>query len=204
MRLSSICFYRRDPGGLYHNDSHQLRRPEYRKDGTRCPGQPGGFFPVGTTLIEHDSGVKILVLPYQWPALNWTDNGFVEIVPGTKAGGSGNEVHFDNACLGLITPKNAAIKELSVKIGEYGGNVNLIENGAIHNYDDYSQIPSPTPSGLTVTVTGTPPKGVLQLKGQMAKFYYMFPVPPGFPILEYSAVIGGGQELWIDDISFVQ
>ena len=168
------------------------------------PVNVGDSFTVGATLIEQSTGVQILVLPFQWMNGQWTDDGYVEIVQGTMSGGSGNEVHFNNACLGIVTPQDAAIRKLSVKFGDHGGNINFFENGTLHNYRDHDQIPSPTPSGLIVTVTGSLPTAVLDLEGQMDKFFYAFPVPAGFPVLEYSVVIGGGQELWIDDIIIEQ
>ena len=161
-------------------------------------------YPVGTVIVEEHSGVELMVLPFKWSTAGWGD-GYVEIVAGTMSGGTGNEVHFNNACLGIITPDKTVVKEMTVKFGEYGGNINLIENGTLHNYDDYTGIPSPTASGVTVTVTGTLPKANLKLKGTLGHFTYAFPtLPMAPPLPEYAAVIGGGQELWIDDIVFKQ
>jgi hypothetical protein len=168
-----------------------------------APVTLGTHFPVGTIIDEEDSGVQLIVLPFKWIGTGWGD-GYVEIVTGTMSGGTGNEVHFNNACLGIITPKKTTVKQMTVKFGDHGGNINLIENGNLHTFEDYTGIPSPTPSGLTVTVTGTLPKAALELKGTMGQFTYAFPTYTITPLPLYAAVIGGGQELWIDDIIFKQ
>ena len=169
-----------------------------------APVTLGTHYLVGTTLVEEHSGVQLIVLPFQWGGGTWTNDGYVEIVTGTMSGGTGNEVHFNNACLGIITPQKAVIKQMTMQFGDHGGNINLIENGTLHNYGDYANIPSPTPSGVTVTITGTLPKAALALKGTMGHFTYAFPTYPITPLPLYAAVIGGGQELWIDDIVLQQ
>lgn len=168
-----------------------------------APVTLGTHLPVGTIIEEEDSGIKLIVLPFKWIGTGWGD-GYVEIVIGTMSGGTGNEVHFNNACLGIIMPENTTIKQMTIKFGDYGGNINLIENGTLHNYEDYTGIPSPTLSGVTVTVTGTLPIATLELKGTMGQFTYTFPTYTITPLPLYAAVIGGGQELWMDDIVLKQ
>jgi len=174
------------------------------------PVKPGNSFKVGTTLIDTSSGVVILVLPFKWhnppshlpPPSPWTDEGFVEIVQGNKAGGSGNEIHFDNACLGIIAPDAKTIKNLSFKFGYYGGDVNLIANGTLCSSNNIASMPPTCLPKVGVSVSPHGNIGVIELSGEMDKFYFSFPVPPKFPVLQFSAVIGGGQELWIDDLEF--
>ena len=178
-----------------------------------APISPGDIFKVGDVLTEGGSGIQMVVVPFQWGNGTWTDQGEVEIIPGNKAGGSvnGNEVHFNNACLGIIAPpSNQDIQRIAVKFADYGGNINLIERGSgtgnVHNHENFAAIPSPTPgSGLNVTVAATTTtsfiQGVLTLSGNIMKFDYTFPVP-GVPVRQYAAVLGGGQELWIDDLEF--
>lgn len=164
---------------------------------------PGDSFPVGTTLIDNSSGVQFVVLPFRWNTATppfWTHDGFVEIVQDNQAGGTGNEVHFDNACLGIVSPRPISIKKLVFWFGDHGGNINLIENGDLHHPEDFKLLPSPLPSGLIVDVTSGGPLGSLRLSGNMDRFYYAF--PPSIPVRQYSAVIGGGQELWIDNLEF--
>ena len=168
------------------------------------PVKPGDSFKVGDTLIEKSSGVKIIVLPFQWDTGQWTDKGYVEVVQSTRARGSGNQIRFNNACLGIIAPKPKTVKRLVLNFGIYGGNTNLIENGQLHNVGDITKLSSPTVKIIVrSTPVGSPPNGllgVLDLDGPMAPFGFTFPT--GFPVLVYTAVLGGGQELWIDDLEF--
>jgi len=86
----------------------------------KVPVVLGKRYEVGEVLIDNKSGVEIVVLPFQWPIrpppqkLEWDYKGCVKIVPTTKAGGSGNEIHFNNACLGIIAPKATTITKLKV------------------------------------------------------------------------------------------
>jgi hypothetical protein len=181
------------------------------------PVNPGDSFKVGKILVDNESGVKFVVLPFQWSAqpkatppkpAKWDGGGDIEIVNTNQAGGSGNEIHFNNATLGIITPTDISVKKVQLKFGEYGGNVNLIENSFLHNKEDFNLITSPTGSGTTITVAGTPPMGTLTLSGKMDKFFYTFPaavLPAGFAATQkLNVVVGGGQELWIDDVVITQ
>jgi len=181
------------------------------------PGGPpvtlGKPYQVGTIFVEHKSGVQMVVLPFQLSdKVTWTDEGSVQIVPSNKAGGSGNEMFFKSASLGIVSPHDKPIKSISAKFAKSGGNVNAIENGMLHNHPDFTKVPSPTATGLEIVITpGDPFLGTIQLSGKMGKFYYLFPNPsaPGqphpkiSPSNQYSAVVGGGSELWIDDIEIV-
>lgn len=169
----------------------------------------GDTFKVGDIITEKISEAMIVVLPFQWPphAPNppqWTTNGFVEIVNTNNSGGSGNEIHFDNACLGVFVPVPQNLESVTLEFADLGGNINLIENGDLHNKDNFASIISPTTKGLILKITpagGT--SGTLELSGNMTRFKFPGPIPP---VLEnknifYGAVIGGGQELWIDNLN---
>lgn len=167
------------------------------------PVAVGDQFGVGDVIRHNPSGTEIEVLPYQWPGGVWTNGGMVEIVAGTRAGGSGNEVHFNNASLGIRAPASTPIiRRMKVKFGDYGGNVNLISNGVLQNVGDYFALPAvlPPPPGVAVTVTGALPLGQLALQGPMDRFSHTF--GGTLPMGPYAAVVGGGQELWIDDLWF--
>ncbi len=179
--------------------------------GSTVPVNVGDVFKVGDILIEKNSQVKFAVLPFQWgsavqhpmcPAgvLGWTPEGYVDIVQDNMAGGSGTELHFNNATLGIIAPTGTKVTDIKLKFGDYGGNINLIAKGTIYNYNSFGLIPGiPT---LNLVVSSGLPKGILNLSGDIGQFYYTFPCPAFFPIQQYTAVVGGGQELWIDDIEF--
>ncbi len=179
------------------------------------PVVPGKEYKVGDAFKDSASGVTIMVLPFQWPKRtppvpppdDWTADGFVRVVQENKAGGLGNEIHFNNATLGIVAPGSGSIKGLTLKFGEYGGNVNLIVNGVLENREDFDNLNATTVAGVNISVVKSSPgdpRGTLKLSGTMSEFYFQFPKPPGFPTLKYSAVVGGGQELWIDDIELVQ
>lgn len=179
----------------------------------------GDVFEVGDIITETVSGVKIYVLSYLWipggssytqpiplPPLQWTSSGFVSIVQDDCAGGSGNELHFNNACLGVVVQSPETLKKITLKFTDRGGSINLIENGDWHNYDDFTDIASPTQKGLKLLIA---PFGAalrtLQLTGTMNTFTFPGPIIPALEEEVYfSAVIGGGQELCIDDIIFEQ
>lgn len=178
---------------------------------TPVPVKVGDSFKVGDVLIENTTKVKFVVLPFKWnspthdPACptgvnGWTPEGFVEIVQDNMSGGTGTELHFNNACLGIVAPSTADVSDLKFRFGDHGGNINLILNGIMLNYDDFGMIP-PQP-GMNLVVSSTGPLGTLELSGPIGQFYFAFPCPAFFPIREYTAVVGGGQELWVDDIEF--
>jgi len=163
----------------------------------------GNSFNPGTTLTDNNTGVKIVVLPFRWSDGNLTTTGSAEIVTGNNAGGSGKDIHCNNVCLGIIIPENEINKsKVTAKFGEYGGNINLIENDQLHNYDNFNMIPSPTASGVTINVTSGLPLGTIELKGNIKNFYEPFPVKIYQDSL-YTIIIGG-QELWLDDIIFCE
>ena len=173
------------------------------------PVKLGDTFKVGDLITEKISGILIAVLPFQWPPHlpnppEWTKNGFIEIVKDNKSGGSGYEIHFDNASLGVVVPNQKKIEKSTLKFADYGGNVNLIENGVMHNEDDFASITSPTSKGLILKIIpGGSTSGTLQLTGTITEFKFPGPISPALESKDfsYSYVIGGGQELWVDDLN---
>jgi hypothetical protein len=180
------------------------------KNGTTntVPVNVGDQFQVGDILTENNSGVRMIVMPFQWKTtpIQWTSDGFIQIEAGNKAGGGGNEVHFNNATLGIIQPSNQSIIRAELKFADFGGNINLIENGAVRNENDFTAITSPTPTGLILNVNASPTggalKGMIELSGTMNSFTFPGPMPPIAENKQFQFVMGGGQELWIDDLEF--
>ena len=182
-------------------------------------------------MREEKSGTDIVVLPFAKPSNffqqpcysatgtstgytpDWTESGGVEIKSGTTAGGKKNEVYFNTACLGIIASNNKAktISKLQFKFRYDGGNINLIVNGKLYNCDDFASLHNTLlAGGVSVSVnpsTPGPKKGTLLLQGDMKEFKltgsnFLSPPPPHSPDQKYIAVIGGGQELCIDDLVF--
>lgn len=179
--------------------------------GSTVPVNVGDTFTVGDVLIENNSQIKFTVLPFQWGGAvhhpmcpagvnGWTPEGHINIVQDNMAGGTGTELHFNNATLGIIAPTGTKVTNIKLKFGDYGGNTNFIVKGAMYNYNSFSLIPAIP--GLNLVVSAGLPLGMLSLSGDIGQFYYTFPCPAFFPIQQYTAVVGGGQELWIDDVEF--
>lgn len=165
----------------------------------------GDVFEVGDALEHEASGTRIYVLPFRYnrnspnPVDDWDVQGYVRIVQENLAGGYGNALHFNNACLG-IGASNGGIKGVKLKFGEHGGNTNLIVNGTLLYDEDFASMPAVLTGGVSLSVSPSLPQGTLELLGNMEDFYFTFPFPPGLPARKYSGVVGGGQELWIDDL----
>ncbi len=167
------------------------------------PAQTNTHYPVGTKFIPKDKSaeVQLVVTPFQWPdKTTWTTKGFVEVVPTQKAGGSGNEVHFSNACLGVIAKNEKTATKISALYGDYGGNVNLIENGILHNCPDITKILQPPPVSSLKATVGKLPQGTIKLNGTLAAFSYNN-FPPSPLTDKCFVIVVGGQEVWIDDIA---
>jgi len=142
--------------------------------------QPSGTeYHVGDTFT--DAGVLITVEPFTWSNGTPTSSGVAVIGTGGLAGGSGNEANTNNVNLSFALPGTPA--GLTMRFGEYGGNLNIRINGDFRNFDDFADIDGMTIGGVQVAVaTLSPERGVLVLDG---------------PISDFAV---GGQELWIDEI----
>jgi hypothetical protein len=152
--------------------------------------------PLGTVYNVKDtftdSGVTITVLPFQRSDGSWTDDGFAEVVAEKMAGGSGQEIRANEVNLGFDI--GGPLEGLSVLFGEYGGNLNININGDFRNFENFADINGATIGGVYVSVVNGHgnDSGSLKLTGTMKKFA----IEEG----EFIFVIGGGPELWIDNV----
>ena len=151
---------------------------------------------AGTTYSLGDSfltgGVQASVQDFQWlttpPRWACADagfcSGFTEVDTSQLAGGSGNDMHFNNASLDFNL--GVPVTGLSLLFGEYGGNVNVDINGALQNFQNFADINGATIGGVTASVVNGfgNDMGNLVFAGSITSFTI------------------GGQELWIDDIDF--
>lgn len=116
---------------------------------------------------------------------NPVDN-FAQVQNQFSAGGSGNELWTDN--LNLEFDFGSPIVELSLKYGEYGGNVNMVVNGTLLNESNLFDMNGMTVDGVDITVTanGNPgdSDGELTLLGTINMFSI------------------GGQEFAVDDVTY--
>ncbi len=130
-----------------------------------------------------DSDVEITVRAFQWGNGEWTTDGFSEVDDQGLAGGSGQEMLINN--VNLDFDFCCVLEEgLTLRFGEYGGNLNIEINGIFKNFENFADIEGANFDGVTVTVIDGlgDDMGTLTLKGEVWSFAI------------------GGQELWIDDI----
>ena len=103
---------------------------------------------------------------------------------GSRAGGSGRELEVNNAT--AVFELSSPASNIEIKLGEYGGNVNLRVNGMLANEPDFMAITSLGGATVTHSVTAVPGgyMDVMTISGSI------------------SSIGIGGQELWIDDVCF--
>ena len=144
------------------------------------PPPLGSTFNVGDTLAE--AGVHLTFGPFQWGNGQWTSSGFAEIGSAGLAGGMGKELMVNNILVSFDF--GVPISSLSLRFGEYGGNLNIEINGDFRNFANFADINGATIGGSTVTVTNGlgNDTGTLEVSGTIGAFSI------------------GGQELWIDDV----
>jgi hypothetical protein len=140
----------------------------------------GTTFTVGNTF--NASGYPVEVKQFQWANGVWTSSGYAQIQGGGNAGASGNEVMANN--VNLAFDFLGTITDLTVRFGEYGGNLNIEINGDFRNFANFADIHGTTIGGVGVSVVNGHgnDQGVLSFSGSIDSF----------------AV--GGQELWLDDL----
>lgn len=148
----------------------------------------GARYVVGDSF---SSTLQFEVKPFKWLDGSDTSTGFVEVSNGLMAAGSGQELTVNNARVRLLLPATAtapAIVALGVRFGEYGGNVNLLINGALQNVENLAALDGMTIGGAVVSVTGGlgNDAGELRIEGLIHEFEI------------------GGQEFFLDDVCVVK
>ena len=133
-------------------------------------------------------GTGLLVLPFTFGTGEPYSGGFAQVDtsssdPGAaSAGGSGLELQVNNVLLDFGF--GGTVDRITLRYGEYGGNVNLVLNDGFANVDDFAQLHGQTLGGVHVSIVPGPvsERGVMTLEGRIDSFAI------------------GGQELWIDDV----
>ena len=130
-----------------------------------------------------DAGVTITVEAFQWGNGNWTNGNYAEVDDLGRAGGSGLEMKFNNVNLRFDFGPSG-LNGMTMKIGEYGGNLNMFLNGEFRNFGNFDELDGSTMGGATLAVIGGTGNdtGLVTINGTVQSF----------------AV--GGQELWVDDV----
>lgn len=126
------------------------------------------------------AGAQVKAWEYQWSRGDWTAQGQATVGDDGLAGGWGYEIGTNN--INLLFEFENSLKGLALLYGEYGGNVNLVINEELVNFEDFSDVDGTSIGGVDVSVRPmSREQGVLFMMG------------------EITSVSLGGQELWIDD-----
>jgi hypothetical protein len=166
---------------------------------------PGALNTWGTlTKSSGSTGqvkATITVGQFDWGGGVWTNRGVLMVENGGIAGGTGKELHTDNVNLAVKFGSGVELTKFSFLFGEYGGGLNLGINGhfeTLQNFDEAPAIPFP---GVVVNVTGAGAtgqgKGKIEIEGIIEEHTY----DCNGVLHSATVVVGGGQELWIDNIT---
>lgn len=135
---------------------------------------------VGNIFTE--SGVEIIIQSFDWGGGQWTNTGYAKIENRQLAGHTGQDIQVNNVNLSFSfgSPRES----LSLRFGEYGGNLNININGDFRNFQNFADINGATIGGVTISIVNGfgNDRGFLQLSGTINSFDI------------------GGQELWIDHV----
>lgn len=142
--------------------------------------EEGATFRVGDTFTSN--GVDVSGRAFVWSNGESTEDGFARVESGGQSGGSGMDVQVNN--INLAFDFGAALPALTLRFGEFGGNLNIEVNGDFRNFENFEDIDGETIGGASVQVTAGAGEqtGTLTLTGEINSFAI------------------GGQELWIDDV----
>ena len=142
----------------------------------------GATYNVGDSFSDGSS--TVLLEEFEWGNGQTTSSGVATVENGGLAGGTGQEINVNN--INLAFSFGGTVSGLTMRFGEYGGNLNIEINGDFRNFEDFSDIHGATIGGTTVSVSMTSTTGgqlgTLSITGNVTTFSI------------------GGQELWIDDV----
>jgi len=134
---------------------------------------------VGDSFVS--GGVQITGEEFFWTGGGSTVSGSATVQASGDAGGTGNEIWFNNINLSFdfsVSP----LYGLSLQFGDYGGNENIEINGDQRVVDDIASLNGMTIGGVTLTVVDTGTTGALFAVGSITSFSI------------------GGQEFSIDNV----
>lgn len=137
------------------------------------------------TDIIHTGGADFLCSDFQWSNTIWTNGGRATVDNQQLAGGSGLDLNLNNINVGTVF--SSPMTEVSLLLGDYGGNCNLEVNGDFINFGYFDDIHGTTLGGCSISVVngGYNEQGGVTISGSIDSFKV------------------GGQEFWIDEITCV-
>src|SRR5262245_11003152 len=115
---------------------------------------------------------------------------------GLHAGGAGNEINVNNIMLSVSRGFGATLQKIRLSFGEYGGNLNLSVANKFVNVSNFADIAGTTINGVTVNLLsggGGNDMGEIEFTGNM--------IDQASGLGQFSI---GGQELYIDNICYLQ
>ncbi len=138
---------------------------------------------VGDTIPS--SPTQISVEQFQWANGQWTTAGSARADTRNYSQGSGADLNANNVNLHFLF--QYPVKQVTLKFGELGGNVNLKVNDDFKNTGNFTDLNGTVVGGATVTVSASQQPG-----GNWHGTLTVTGIINGFAV--------GGQELWIDDV----
>ena len=139
---------------------------------------------VGDSFVADNSGLQATFTgePFEWSNGVMFNGGSANVSLANLAAHSGQEIGANNILLDVDFGQS--VENLSMKFGEYGGNLNLSINGDSHNFQDFSVLNGAIVGGTLVTVANGfgNDAGEIKVDGVVNSFAF------------------GGQELWVDHI----
>lgn len=141
-------------------------------------------FSTGQFFFE--TGTKMTATEFQWSNSIVTTAGYIKVMNNQKAGGGGQDIWLNNIRVSLDFPFSP--QKVILFYGLYGGNMNLMINGAMRNEEDVMMMDKTNLGGVDIyVVEATVPggvQGIILLDGTI------------------NSLEIGGQEFFIDHVGF--
>ena len=141
-------------------------------------------FSTGQFFFE--TGTKMTATEFQWSNSIVTTAGYIKVMNNQMAGGGGQDIWLKNIRISFDFPYSP--QKVILFYGLYGGNMNLMINGAMRNEEDVMLMDKTNLGGVDIyVVEATVPggvQGIILLDGTI------------------NALEIGGQEFFIDHVGF--
>jgi hypothetical protein len=182
---------------------------------TAVPVISGEWYHVGDYFHVIGTDVYLDIRSFRWSDGSYTSSGYVQFDPTNHAGGQVYELHFNNATIGLREIYGFVPKAIKFKYADLGGNINLLDSVEWYQQNNFENIlgsstvpvSGTTSGGINMTVNHTGGVGILALSGEIS---HLIKIPVNcdeekiFLHYKYFSLVGGGQELWIDELILKQ
>jgi len=144
----------------------------------------GNQFSTGQFFFEQ--GTKMSATEFEWSNSIVTTAGYIKVMNLQKAGAGGQDIWLNNIRVNFDFPFSP--KKVILFYGLYGGNMNLMINGAMRNEEDVMVMDKTNLGGVDIYVVEAVVPGGVQ----------------GIILLEgtINALEIGGQEFFVDHVGF--